>query len=744
MKNLVSLLLLSLVFFDVIAQPSLSANTKLLLHKLKTNEGKFFFDGFVYKQDANGKTYLSGFIETDQHFSTASLEAIGAKVGTKAGNIYTLRVPVESFEKLTQLPGLVSIDVDQPVTMELDSVRKAIRVDSVHNGIDLPMPYTGKNVVVGIIDAGFDYSHPVFFDTAYNHYRVKKVWEQKSAGTPPQGFLYGNELVDSASILAKQFDVNDGSHGTHVAGIAGGSGFGGDASGKMFRGVAYNSDMAFVAIYPSPQQWLSTGLTDMLDGINYIFNYASSVGKPAVANLSWGGPLGPRDGNSLFSKACDNLVGSGRIFVLSGGNNNNNIIHLKKTFENADTSVSTIVTFSSSLAEKQNQIDIWGEPNETFCLKFSLWNGNTKTDSTVLFCLNNNVFDFALKGSDGDTCFITVATATKESFNDKPHALVQLFSKTNDRLALTVESYYGTINMWQGIVVKTRGYYGSFSKSGYSWAVNGDNLMVVSDMVATRRAISVAAYNTKNSFFNVSGNKQTYSGYQRGNIASFSSKGPTADGRTKPDIAAPGMIVSSAVSSVDTDFYVSGADYASVTQVFTSPKNAVKYPFAALGGTSMSAPAVSGIVALMLEVNPNLSPETIMQIFAETAIQDNFTGAIPAEGSTTWGYGKVNAYAAVKTALNTVGIVHEPSSLACLLYPNPSNGNYSITMPAEQQGVAKLQVLDASMKLIFSETYTLNAGNNSIPLSLSNQNAGLYFVKLTADKKQATIKVLKE
>jgi hypothetical protein len=65
---------------------------------------------------------------------------------------------------------------------------------------------------------------------------------------------------------------------------------------------------------------------------NYVFNYANLVNKPAVANLSWGCPLGPRDGTSLFSQACNNLVGPGKIFVLSGGNNGNNNIHLKKTY----------------------------------------------------------------------------------------------------------------------------------------------------------------------------------------------------------------------------------------------------------------------------------------------------------------------------------------------------------------------------------------------------------------------------
>lgn len=743
MKYFVFAVVCFVMNFSLLAQSKISASTRLLLHKLKQEDGKVFFDGFVYKQDNFGKIYVSGFAEVNNNFNVASFETLGVKTGSKSGNIYTVRVPIENIGKFIELENIEAIDLDQAVTMQLDSVRKATRVDSVHGGYNLPMPYTGKNVVVGIIDAGFDYSHPTFYDTAYEKYRVKKVWEQKSNGTSPQGFSYGNELSDSTSILAKETDITEGSHGTHVAGIAAGSGIGGDSTNKLFRGIAFNSDLAFVAIYPTPQYWLTTGMGDMLDGIHYVFNYASSVGKPAVANLSWGCPLGPHDGNSLFSKACNNTVGAGKIFVLSGGNNNGDIIHLRKNFYTLDTVVSTIVTFPTTIPEKKNQVDIWGETGETFCLNFSLWNNNTKADSTIKVCLNNQVYDFSLIGSDGDTCFVTVSTVVTE-FNNKPHALVQLLSKTVDNLALTVTANSGIIDMWQGIVVKTSGHYGSFSKLGYSWASAGDAEMVVSDMVTTQRAIAVGAYNSKNNFRNVKGFKQIYSGYAPGRIAAFSSHGPTADGRTKPDIAAPGMIVSSAVSSADSSFMSTGSEYGVVTGVYTSPRNGKIYPYAALGGTSMSGPAVSGIVALMLEVNPDLSPEQVLDILKTTAIVDKFTDTIPTTGSSVWGFGKVNAYAAVKRTLETVGIIHEPSVLPCLLFPNPTVGNYKIQLQSEVNSTAKVKVFSVDMKQIQSCTFNLISGENSLDLDLNNTPSGMYLVTIEAANKTAVVRLVKQ
>jgi minor extracellular serine protease Vpr len=54
----------------------------------------------------------------------------------------------------------------------------------------------------------------------------------------------------------------------------------------------------------------------------------------------------------------------------------------------------------------------------------------------------------------------------------------------------------------------------------------------------------------------------------------------------------------------------------------------------------MSAPVVTGIIALMLSANPQLSPSQIKGIFQTTSITDNYTGITP---NNTWGWGKVNA-----------------------------------------------------------------------------------------------------
>jgi serine protease AprX len=96
------------------------------------------------------------------------------------------------------------------------------------------------------------------------------------------------------------------------------------------------------------------------------------------------------------------------------------------------------------------------------------------------------------------------------------------------------------------------------------------------------------------------------------NIASWSSRGPTDDGRVKPDVMAPGV---------------------SITSLWPGGETAT------LSGTSMAAPFVSGLASLILELNSSLSPNKVKDVIKETALDlgldENVQGA-----------GRINAYAA--------------------------------------------------------------------------------------------------
>lgn len=727
--------------------PKLSPLTKLYLYKTKTATNHQPIDGYVYREGSNNSRYISALIKVNNTASVAeNLSQIGAIIGTKAGNIWTVHLPINNVEAFTQINGIAYIQLDEPTFPTLDSARRATHADSAQAGYGLAHPYNGDGVVVGIIDAGFDYSHPSFFDTSGHGFRIRKVWEQKTNGTPPAGFAFGNEMTDSVTMWAAKTD-NGQTHGTHVAGIAAGGGFENAINGinTRYRGMSYRSDIAMVGITPPKSQWMNTGCSDMIDGMNYIYTYAAAQGKPAVVNLSWGSPLGPRDGSGLFSQACDNLTGSGKIFVCSAGNNGDNNIHLKKTFTPTDTVVHTFLNIATNPLGKVTWVDAWGDTAKTFCVQVRLYFGVNVLDSTGFICLDNNVHSFNLIGANGDTCQVSITT-TASDFNMKPRVFFEFKNKAlNNTICISIKGHEGTVNMWNSFVHETTGYYGSFSKSGKSWAVNGDKEMTISDIAATKSALTIGAYASKVSFVNVSNNNSSYTSYvAEGNLAPFSSHGPTADGRIKPDIAGPGLVVGSALSSYDSSFMATGADYASVQTVFTNPTNGRTYPYGMLMGTSMSSPAVAGIVAMMLQANPTLTPTQVQDAIAQTAILDSYTGNLPTAGNNLWGHGKVNAYAAIKKALQLLSVNETGvAKFYAGIFPNPNNGSFTLAIDGVTDDKATMVIMDIQGKLIAKEGWKLQRGYNTKTINIEAAK-GVYILKLTTANSSKTMKMVLE
>jgi hypothetical protein len=144
----------------------------------------------------------------------------------------------------------------------------------------------------------------------------------------------------------------------------------------------------------------------------------------------------------------------------------------------------------------------------------------------------------------------------------------------------------------------------------------------------------VGSFVTKASWPAVDGGTWTYNSTE-GDISDFSSIGPTADGRMKPDIAAPGEVLAAALSSgVDT----LGGHYF----IMEGNKHWV------MQGTSMASPYVAGTVALMLEENSALMASEIKDAITATANSDAYASGLP---NYTWGYGKLDAAEALARSI---------------------------------------------------------------------------------------------
>jgi len=122
-------------------------------------------------------------------------------------------------------------------------------------------------------------------------------------------------------------------------------------------------------------------------------------------------------------------------------------------------------------------------------------------------------------------------------------------------------------------------------------------------------------------------------------VAAFSSRGPSAiDALAKPDVLAPGVGIESLIAP-DSALYSSMSAYLLPGTVATN-----YLPYLSLSGTSMSAPVVSGTVALMLQANPWLSPNAVKAILQYTS--QSYAQWDPL----TQGTGFLNAQGAVELA----------------------------------------------------------------------------------------------
>ncbi len=689
------------------AQLLLPANTKadlgLILKDYKSNnaasseEIKARFAVYTLE----GTDYVSLLAKTNAQFSTNACAALGILVGAKIQDIVSLKFPVSQLASLESLSGFMQIQLAGKVKPNLDKAVKDIGADSVHMGINLPQGYTGKNCLIGITDWGFDYSSPMFYDTLLQETRILAAWDQyKTTGPTPAGFAYGTEYSSLPEFLAAGADTANiysyATHGSHVAGIAGGSG-----AGTIYRGVAFESKFLF-----------ATFLVDeaaVLDAWAWMYQKSLEEQKRLVINMSWGlYHLGTLDGNSLLSQTIDMYSDLGVVFANSGGNNGSVNFHIKKTFNNdALKSRIEFYSYASNASMWGQSIHAWGEQGNPFESGIMVYTsaGALLVESPFYSTATTNSYIDTFLVTGIDTIWYNISADAAHPMNNRPQMRLRVKNtNTNLRVLLKSAASAGKVHYWNVTELSNDvGNWGMPFSAFTSGSISGDNLYGISEPSCTNSLISVAAYTSK--YYATSG---TAIG---GQAATFSSVGPRYDEVLKPDISAPGVGVASSISSYTDNAFT----------LFTSVNfNGRTYPFAKFSGTSMASPMVAGVVALILEANPYLSAEQVKNILILTAREDNNTGIIPMEGSTKWGWGKINAYLAVKLALNTVGTEELKRDISWSIYPNPVLNELHFTLIDELP--THVQIIDAMGKI--TEKTVQNA-----KISVSDLKSGNYWIR---------------
>jgi minor extracellular serine protease Vpr len=642
----VALLVVLMVFFVPIgfaielsaaAKQKISPHLNILLGKSKS---ELIADaakkgGLVRTMVRNGEPAFGVFIRS----SATQLELVnqGADVKTwtpaRAGGpgVCTAIVPLSALLRLVDNPKVTWIEPGVLARPTLDVSCAATPGGPPYVGANARAAYAwhkGTDVVVGIVDSGIDFTHGDFIKDGTNNSRILYLWDQNlSAGvgeSPPSGYDYGveytqaqinNEIDGSPAGFVRSQDASG--HGTHVAGIAAGDGSDSDGTPPpgTYMGMAPDADIIAVAT--------TFYTTDVVDGVGYIFQRASALGKPAVVNLSLGSHIGPHDGTSSFETTLNNLLGTGKTIVSSAGNERDDNIHAEAHIANGGT---VTVTFSVPTAASVllAEIDLWYDGGDSYNVDVTAPNL-----SSTSVCTPGNTLHQVIGGQGTVDIDNTVLS---DPNNGDGNIVIELLSPTNGTwqfgLTRVAAAGGGDFDAWLTSILL------SGSSPYFTSHATAEELVA---MPATHpNIIAVAAHMTKTSWTTSGGSTPSYPGgpYNLGELTWFSSPGPSRDtsahpGYQKPDICAPGMGIASAMSK----------DVAYDPNAIVDDSRHVINQ-----GTSMSAPHVAGAIALLYHRDRHLSLQQIKSFLYGSAYVDGYTGAVP---NYDYGYGKLNADALV-------------------------------------------------------------------------------------------------
>lgn len=550
--------------------------------------------------------------------------------------IFTVDVRLTDLEALAARPEVKFIEAGRRMRPGLDTSVTETRADLVHGGL-APIPaLSGDGVVVGIIDIGFDFTLADF--NGQNGTRIAFLWDQslqpQAGENPPGGFAYGVEYskaqIDSALASATPFATvrhrpPARAHGTHVSGIAAGNGGSGDAAfpAGQFAGVA--TEATIIMVQPGLEADVDTFADSarVADAVDYIFNRAQQLGLPCVINMSLGQNGGSHDGESVVERAIDRLLEMpGRAFVVAGGNE-----HVFRTHASGTLAPGEVRALGWRVGQAATGLP--AAPPGAF---------DRTANEMEIWCSSRDVLSVRVIDPAGNAT-PAVAPGTANMFNlggNDVYIDSERFTRLNGDARIYIEMSPAPANLqtgaWQveltGDDIRG-GRFDAWIERDARDANNGfadqssfdggdfDPTMTLGTPATGRRAIAVANYDHRTVTPNDS-----------------SGRGRTRDGRNKPECAAPGTgIVSSCA--------LGGRQASNGT---TIPMRTT------MSGTSMAAPHVTGIVALLFERARTMARPTLLTaeqtrklIVATTSVAP---GVQPFDEA--WGFGRIDAEAAVK------------------------------------------------------------------------------------------------
>lgn len=592
--------------------------------------------------------YYQAFIELSDRDGIDGLRSRGVLVDAVFDGFVTARIPATGVEDVMSTDGVCLVSLAQPLHWRNDSALLLSNVEPAHHVGGCYGAFDGTDVIVGIIDSGIDFNHINLCDDK-GVSRVRAIYlPADTSGRHPtvDGFdLPGSCYETAPEIASLTTDFTGSSHGTHTLGTAAGS-----YRANGWNGVASGADLVACGI-PSEE------LTDVniANAVKYIFDYANRVGKPCVINMSLGSNSGPNDGTSFLCRVFSSLSGPGRICVVSAGNDGDAPICFRYTINHQADTVTTFLRNQWGGMQRQGYVSMWSDRDQMHQTRLVIVNrytGELEYASPFMGTLpEDSVFTIT---SEQDPAFaayysgkMMFASGVESQFKDAGQSLTGE-SRFHSYWEFDVESlqsghliglqYVGesgtTLVGW----CTKQAYFYTFGMPG---ATGGSSYGSISDLATTDSVISVGAYCSRQSYVDWSGQTVYYDNRRSGAIAPFSSFGPDENGTMRPDVCAPGAVVISSANRYD---MVSNRSLWPPVAV----ENGESYPYYPNQGTSMSAPVVTGAIALMLQLNPELSTADVREVLKRSSTRDEMTDQGNAQ---QWGSGKLDVWAAVNDVI---------------------------------------------------------------------------------------------
>lgn len=554
--------------------PLIRSGSLAFLRSPSQREAAFIKQNAVAEPRLDLPATVPVFLHAKSEEALTRLAAKGARIISRARTIATAEVPISRDRRGGDARGLdiAALEKDDDVVAiewtgavrPLSEARAAggegaysalaaIGIDPAKLG-DLD----GRGCVIGIIDVeGLDVYHPSFV-TRSGRTRVRAIWDQRAKPVrddfnPPEigpgglGVVYRRAAID-AEIRADQPQPGavvphraiKGSHGTQTAGFAHGSG----VERADARGVAPGAELVFVSTWSSGSGALGA-MTELADAIAFVMAEAEAAGMPCVVNISLGDDLGPRDGTSPVERFIDELLEKdGRVVVVAAGNAQGKQRNATATLEDGGEA-----TFELVIAPRNTEravVEIWCAGDTALTVDVGApegggWSGPVAPDGVP------RVFDGA------ETRALVVSM---ERYPGSPNAMARV-----EILPLDPSKPIAP-GAWQ-IRVRARGKGGAvhaWVDHRYAHWKDASDTLTLTTPATARRAIVVGACDPGS-----------------GEQAWFSGGGTDRGGVARPDILAPGVSI--------------------VASWASSP---VRYVESACG-TSVAAPIVAGVAALVLQ-----------------------------------------------------------------------------------------------------------------------------------------------